>query len=169
MKLGDEVMLESLFEGAYYQADFQISDIRDFSETENLIILNLKSNFRIKTKRSMERHYVSIPILIEDKYNGVIWDFNEMFLGIVTLNEYIYEIQKNVSVKLSIPDFNITFHGTIIKIRQEFFNLSKFIFEIKIMQDPTGLFGQYLNQIIGENVFHNKEIEEEENSGGAEQ
>lgn len=153
---GDNVSLESIFEGAYYQADFQIINVENFGEFEVLIKLKLTSNFKIKNKRLSERHYISIPVIIEDKYNGIVWDLNENFLGVVILNDYLNVIKKNISIKLSIKNYNITFHGSIKKIRQEFFNLSKFIFEIKILQDPTGLFGKYLNIISGENLFEDK-------------
>ncbi len=156
--LGENVMLESIFEGAYYQAEFQIKDIKDFGKNEIMISLNLIGTFKIKNKRISERHYISIPVLIEDTYRGLIWDLNENFLGVIILNEYLSIIRKNLSIKLSIVDFNITFHGTIAKIRQEFFNLSKFIYEIKILQDPTGLFGKYLEHIGGKNFFENKKI-----------
>ncbi|SHE88501.1 hypothetical protein SAMN02745164_01333 [Marinitoga hydrogenitolerans DSM 16785] len=155
--LGEEVTLESIFEGAYYQANFQIKDIKNFGETEVMLSLNLTSTFKIKNKRVNERHYISIPVLIEDKYKGLIWDLNENFLGVVILNDYLNIIKKSISIKLSIVDFNIVFHGTIAKIRQEFFNLSKFIYEIKILQDPTGLFGKYLEFIGGQNFFEDKQ------------
>ncbi|KLO24926.1 MULTISPECIES: hypothetical protein [unclassified Marinitoga] len=155
-KIGDEVILESIFEGAYYQANFQIKDIVNFGNNEILLLLNLTSAFKIKNKRINERHYIAIPVLIEDKFKGLLWDLNENFLGIVLLNEYLNEIKQNHSIKLSIINFNIIFHGTIVKIRQEFFNLSKFIYEIKILQDPTGLFGHYLKHISGKNFFENK-------------
>ncbi|OQY08537.1 MAG: hypothetical protein B6I29_05375 [Marinitoga sp. 4572_148] len=158
--LGDEVALESVFEGAYYQADFKINDIKDFGNNEVLINLKLISNYRIKNKRINERHYISIPVLIEDNYRGLIWDLDENYLGIIVMNEYLNEIKKNVSVKVVIPNFNILFHGTISKIRQEFFNLSKFIYEIKIMQDPTGFFAKYLKAISGKNFFEDKENSE---------
>ncbi|GAB6189432.1 hypothetical protein JCM30566_11710 [Marinitoga arctica] len=158
--LGDVVVLESVFEGAYYQADFQIKDIKNFGENELLINLKLNSNYRIKNKRKNERQYIAIPVLIEDNFKGLIWDLDENYLGIIVLNEYLNEISKNLSVKIMIPYFDIVFHGAISKIRQEFFNLSKFIYEIKIMQDPTGFFGKYLETISGKNFFENKENSE---------
>ncbi|KAF2956476.1 hypothetical protein [Marinitoga sp. 38H-ov] len=163
-KIGDVVNLESIFEGAYYEANFIISQIMPFGENEVLLIMNLNSNFKIKSKRGKERLYISIPVKIEDKYNGLLWDLNDNFLGVITLNEYISDIKKNIDVKLEIEEFNIIFEGSIFKIRQEFFNLSKIIYEIKIIKDPTGLFGKYIEHISGEDIFEEKKSAEVDNN-----
>lgn len=154
--IGDVVTLESIFEGAYYEANFIIDGIKPIGANELLLIMKLNSNFKIKNKRGKERFYISIPVKIEDKYNGLLWDLNDNYLGVITLNEYISDIKKSLNIKLEIEEFNIVFEGSIFKIRQEFFNLSKIIYEIKIIKDPTGLFGKYIEYISGENILEDK-------------
>ncbi|MBM7559041.1 hypothetical protein [Marinitoga litoralis] len=162
--IGDVVTLESIFEGAYYEANFIIDGITPIDTNELLLMMKLNSNFKIKNKRSKERLYISIPVKIEEKYNGLLWDLNDNFLGVITLNEYISDIKKSLSIKLEIEEFNIIFEGSIFKIRQEFFNLSKIIYEIKIIKDPTGLFGKYIEYISGENILEGKNSMEVDNN-----
>ena len=127
------------------KADFTINDIINLEVycngvfklsgnivniTEEALKVKLKTDFQYISKRKDFRVPVMLPVIIDEKYRGVILDYNKknIFSVLIFSNTKINNEKVNIKIK---NDENLKLSGKVLFKRDEIFNLEKYIIQIE--------------------------------------
>ena len=97
--------------------------------TSDYITLNIENDFQYITKRRNFRIPIFLPVLINEKYKGILVDFNgKNIVGITLFSNLISKTEK-INIKFLNID-GIIMMGEIILKRDEIFNLERLVVKL---------------------------------------